>query len=329
VASKKHEGSTFGWFFRVRRSIQSAEGGRPPFGTRSTSESSNPPPRSDTPARPSYSRANSNLQNIKERPNELPQRPGLVTLTSHEGVDSNHSMEDCLINPPIETRPEARPEASADDRYRETEALSNTVKEKQDPFAESIKQDGPDLKAGETKRQKSQADALSKDQAGDSSDTRNTLLLVEDNLINQKVLRRQLQSRGFEVSLLNHQLHTFSNTLQVFVANNGQEAIDAVVERGARSPDKYGSLNYFDCILMDQEMPIKDGNTATIEIRELQQEGKAGRSPILGVSANVREAQTNSMKEAGMDEVISKPFKVEDLVKKIRSLLPKTVDGNG
>jgi CheY-like chemotaxis protein len=74
---------------------------------------------------------------------------------------------------------------------------------------------------------------------------------------------------------------------------------------------------------MDQEMPIKDGNTATVEIRELQENGKAGRSPILGVSANVREAQTDSMKEAGMDAVISKPFKVEDLVKKIRSLLPK------
>jgi CheY-like chemotaxis protein len=78
---------------------------------------------------------------------------------------------------------------------------------------------------------------------------------------------------------------------------------------------------------MDQEMPIKDGNAATAEIRQLQEQGKAGRSPILGVSANVREAQTESMKAAGMDDVISKPFKVEDLVKKIKSLLPKS--GNG
>lgn len=74
-------------------------------------------------------------------------------------------------------------------------------------------------------------------------------------------------------------------------------------------------------------MPIKDGNAATIEIRELQESGKAGRSPILGVSANVREAQTKSMLNAGMDAVISKPFKVEDLVSKIRSILPKS--GNG
>lgn len=73
---------------------------------------------------------------------------------------------------------------------------------------------------------------------------------------------------------------------------------------------------------MDQEMPVKDGNTATVEIRELQQQGRAGRSPILGVSANVREAQMASMKDAGMDAVISKPFKVDDLVKKIQGLLP-------
>ena len=74
-------------------------------------------------------------------------------------------------------------------------------------------------------------------------------------------------------------------------------------------------------------MPIKDGNTATAEIRELQEQGKAGRSPILGVSANVREAQTKSMLEAGMDAIISKPFKVEDLVSKIKSLLPKSENG--
>ncbi|KAF2680177.1 two component histidine kinase 1 [Lentithecium fluviatile CBS 122367] len=307
VASKKNEGSTFGWFFRVRKSNGTLEGGRPPFGTRSTSESSNPS-RNEPPVRPSYSRANSNLQNIKERSNE--QRPKPHTLTSHEGVDDNNE-EDCLMNPPTELRPESRPQASADDRYAETEAISNNIKERKDPFAEAINSRGPDLQAGETNRQKWHAEAVSKRQKEAPSDAKYTLLFVEDNLINQKVLRRQLQSRGFEV----------------FVANNGQEAIDAVVSRGSLPPDSVGPRNYFDCILMDQEMPVKDGNAATIEIRELQEQGKAGHSPILGVSANVREAQTKSMLDAGMDAVISKPFKVEDLVKKIRSLLPKS--GNG
>lgn len=76
-------------------------------------------------------------------------------------------------------------------------------------------------------------------------------------------------------------------------------------------------------------MPIKDGNVATAEIRDLQDAGEAGYSPILGVSANVREAQTKSMMDAGMDAVISKPFKVEDLVTKIRSLLPRGGNGKG
>lgn len=67
-------------------------------------------------------------------------------------------------------------------------------------------------------------------------------------------------------------------------------------------------------------MPIKDGNTAAREIKELQQSGEVDRSPILGVSANVREEQMMSMMDAGMDDVISKPFKVVDLVKKIRGL---------
>ena len=135
-----------------------------------------------------------------------------------------------------------------------------------------------------------------------------TLLLVEDNLINQKVLRRQLQARGFEVE----------------VANNGQEAIDAVAQRGTQHSDSATDAAHhdpFDCILMDQEMPVKDGNTATSEIRALQTSGQAAWSPILGVSANVREAQTISMMEAGMDSIISKPFKVDELVTKVGELL--------
>lgn len=193
MASKKNEGSTFGWFFRVRKSDGS------PFGTRSASESSNPP-RSDTPVRPSYSRANSNLQNIKERPNE--QRPKPHTLTSHRGVDDevdDIDMERCLINPPTELRSETRPEASKDKRYSETEAISNSVKGRKDPFMDDINTRGPNLQVGESTRQESQAEALAKSQSGDRSDTRDTLLLVEDNLINQTVLRRQLQSKGFEV----------------------------------------------------------------------------------------------------------------------------------
>merc|ERR1712032_1731366 len=204
-------------------------------------------------------------------------------------------------------RLEIRSQSKLDDRYRETQAVSDQIQQTHSPLVEGIDKQMPQLKAGETERQEEAAEDLSKSQSKERSDVRDTLLLVEDNLINQKVLRRQLQAKGFEV----------------FVANNGQEAIDAVAERGKLAPDKAGDRNYFDCILMDQEMPIKDGNAATIEIRELQARGEAGRSPILGVSANVREAQTKSMLEAGMDAIISKPYKVDDLVKKVQGLLPR------
>jgi CheY-like chemotaxis protein len=298
VSSKDGEGSTFGFFFKVRRSVNTGE--RPPP-SRSNSESSNVSARPETPgsrpSRPGYARANSNLQSIKERKNE---RPKPETISSHSGVDTD-DVDPSLKNPPVELRPESHPESCEDSRYQETERATMNIP----TIKPHIERKLPNLRRGETKRQEDTARDKSRSQSDQRSEDKQTLLLVEDNLINQKVLRRQLQTRGFEV----------------FTANNGQEAIDAVAQRGQAANNGPNDRNYFDCILMDQEMPIKDGNTATEEIRQLQEEGKAGYSHILGVSANVREAQTNSMRAAGMDDVISKPFKVDDLVKKVRSLI--------
>lgn len=299
VSSKESEGSTFGFFFKVRRAVGGGDQLRPPIRSRSNSEKSDSGSR---PLRPSYSRSNSALQSIKEQAN---QRPEAKTLTSHSGVDVEE-MEPSLKDPPVEERSEAHPESNADRRYHETvSAVKEIATEK--PY---IERKLPDLRRGETSRQEEGVKEVSRSQSDPRTEDNQTLLLVEDNLINQKVLRRQLQSRGF----------------QVFTANNGQEAIDAVAERGQQANNGPDDRNYFDVILMDQEMPIKDGNAATQEIRQLQEEGKAGYSHILGVSANVREAQTNSMRDAGMDDVISKPFKVDDLVRKVRSMI---LDGGG
>jgi CheY-like chemotaxis protein len=304
VSSKEGSGSTFGFFFKVRQSDGKSEDGRPPFSSRNASENSIHQ-RSQTP-RPSYSRANSTLHNIKERLNEeLVQRPKPHTLTSYEGINPDE-IDNSLQNPPTEYRQDAHPSPNEDERTRETQKAAEKVLAKQELESSASRKRLTDLEQGETQRQADTADNISKSQVDDGDHTRPTLLLVEDNLINQKVLRRQLQARGFEV----------------YVANNGQDAVDAVEARGKSAQINSSQRSYFDCILMDQEMPIKDGNAATQEIRELQEEGKAGRSPILGVSANVREAQTTSMLDAGMDAVISKPFKVEDLIKKIKTLLP-------
>jgi CheY-like chemotaxis protein len=124
------------------------------------------------------------------------------------------------------------------------------------------------------------------------------ILFVEDNVINQRVLARKLKIAGFEVT----------------TANNGQEALDAW---------KHDS---FDCILMDQEMPVMDGSSAAREIRALEKDNGT-HTPILGVTANVRQNQQADMLDAGMDGVVQKPYKMQDLCDRIRHSVAARVGG--
>ncbi|KAJ5652594.1 hypothetical protein N7507_010020 [Penicillium longicatenatum] len=113
---------------------------------------------------------------------------------------------------------------------------------------------------------------------------------VESNKKTRYIL--VLQSLGFHISR----------------ATNGQQALDAIQH------DK------FDCILMDQEMPVMDGTSATIEIRKLDRDSTAN-IPIIGVTANVRATQQIAMLDAGMDNIIHKPYRTNDLFEKINQLL--------
>jgi signal transduction histidine kinase/AmiR/NasT family two-component response regulator len=141
------------------------------------------------------------------------------------------------------------------------------------------------------------------------------ILLVEDNLLNQKILAKQLEKAGCNVK----------------ISNNGGEAIDSVLhlygehmEYDTLLPES--ALAYFDCILMDWEMPVCDGLKATRRIRDLEvQLGKA-RNVIIGVTANARDEQIAMAIEAGMDTVVSKPFRFIELIKKIGELVtPKGI----
>ncbi|KAJ6189222.1 hypothetical protein N7519_004130 [Penicillium mononematosum] len=123
------------------------------------------------------------------------------------------------------------------------------------------------------------------------------ILLVEDNVINRRIISRKLSTLGFNMS----------------VASNGQEAVDANRD------------NPFDCILMDQQMPVMDGNCAANAIRDIEKE-TGTHVPILGVTANVRDAQQKEMIDAGMDDIIYKPYGTHELVEKINRLLSK--EGN-
>ena len=101
------------------------------------------------------------------------------------------------------------------------------------------------------------------------------LLIVEDNLINQRVLQQQLAREGY-------------NTL---VANDGQEAFNLIMSStfGKTAP---GDAQDISVVLMDMEMPVMDGTTATRLIREIEAEGNATKHiPIIGISANARPDQ--------------------------------------
>ena len=129
---------------------------------------------------------------------------------------------------------------------------------------------------------------------GVKSDTKENghVLVVEDNNINRQIVSRKLQSLGYHVS----------------EATKGQEALDAVQH------------DEFDCILMDQEMPVMDGKSATMAIRNLGRDSTAN-TPILGVTANVRATQQIEILDAGMDDIIHKPYRTNDLFEKINQLL--------
>jgi len=74
-------------------------------------------------------------------------------------------------------------------------------------------------------------------------------------------------------------------------------------------------------VLMDIEMPIMDGITACRKIREMQQTGEiVSHVPIISVSANARSEQVSDARNAGMDDSISKPFRIPELLPKIEML---------
>ncbi|CAI4218611.1 unnamed protein product [Parascedosporium putredinis] len=130
------------------------------------------------------------------------------------------------------------------------------------------------------------------------------VLIVEDNVVNQKVLQRQLRS-----------FHC--NT---FVANHGGEALERIKNsRFWKGKERDGGN--ISVILMDLEMPVMDGMTCTRRIRELQRDGTiTAHIPIIAVTAYARPQQIESAKSAGVDDVISKPFRLPELIPKIQEL---------
>ena len=98
---------------------------------------------------------------------------------------------------------------------------------------------------------------------------------------------------------------------EVDTAENGVIAVEKV---GAAAPGQY------DLVLMDVQMPIMDGYTATRRIRELENPALAG-IPILAMTANAFDEDRRSALESGMNGFLSKPIVIADLVQEMRKIL--------
>ncbi|KAK4690403.1 hypothetical protein P7C71_g6377, partial [Lecanoromycetidae sp. Uapishka_2] len=134
------------------------------------------------------------------------------------------------------------------------------------------------------------------------------ILIVEDNLVNQKVLSKQLRNMG----------------CIVHVANHGGECLDRLRESTFWKGNKAREEIEISVILMDQEMPIMDGLTCTKEIRKLEASGEVvSHVPIIAVTANARSEQIDTAMDIGMDDVVSKPFRIVDLIPKVEELMEK------
>jgi signal transduction histidine kinase len=111
------------------------------------------------------------------------------------------------------------------------------------------------------------------------------ILLVEDNIINQKVAKGILANLGFNIS----------------IANNGLLGLE------------YYKNNRTDVILMDIQMPVMDGFTATREIRNYEKDESLSPCYIVALTANALKEDMEKCFAVGMNDFLTKPFKSEDI----------------
>jgi len=123
------------------------------------------------------------------------------------------------------------------------------------------------------------------------------LLLVEDNLVNQKVVLAMLRKRGYQID----------------IANDGREALDKL---------EHATIPY-DLVLMDVQMPVMDGLETT---RALRRDPRWEKLPVVAMTAHVMTGDREKCMEAGMNGYISKPVQPAHLISVLEHHLAATAE---
>ncbi|WP_439182112.1 response regulator [Carboxylicivirga taeanensis] len=118
-----------------------------------------------------------------------------------------------------------------------------------------------------------------------------SVLLVEDNVLNQKLIFLNLSKYGFKIDIANH----------------GKEALEKL------------NHSQYDLVLMDLMMPIMDGLETTIAIRE-REKNSNDHLPIVGLTANTYDADREKCLSYGMDEYMAKPFDLHEFFRNLKKL---------
>jgi signal transduction histidine kinase/CheY-like chemotaxis protein len=121
-----------------------------------------------------------------------------------------------------------------------------------------------------------------------------SVLVAEDNTVNQMVIRGLLAKIG----------------ISPHIVNNGQEAVDTILDPN----------NNFSIVFMDCEMPVMDGVTATQSIRKWENENNIKKIPIYALTANVLREQIDSYIASGMDGHIPKPVNLTAICKALNTV---------
>lgn len=228
--------------------------------------------------------------------NQVSERAIQVTINLKKGKDSDN--ENLIIfriqtdksitlidNFEVEHSLAARLIASGKGTYNQEIGTNSTILNIYLPFSNQISE--PRLKTASTKMK----ELIQKDKTHkELKDLK--ILLVEDNLINQKITLLTLNPLVSSID----------------TACNGKEALD-----------KFGTANY-DLVLMDIQMPVMSGLVAAEKIRELESTTNS-HVPIIAITANAMIGDKEKCLSVGIDDYISKPFQPAALIEKIKKII--------